>query len=535
MNSKSPTVEAILKEKGPCLTSQVCKELEASGIPPATARQRVFRVRHPVVRLSGLVFPRRAHFLFLESQRDSRAYWEALIREAQQSSPAYAAAIAGLLSRGGVVPASHFHIVCGSPLRQQGQISSGTILSRLDAAGLIKEIDVVGVGKCVSLGEAFFLQNKQDAALRARLLAEKVLLSAVKDWARKLGAASYESIRTRDDEGELPKVGTFAWDLTGPSYLRHMVRWGSTGKPKPGFLVCDLALGERFGEAAVAAFVRKCETLGGLKGLAPVWPILMADGFSREAFNAGRAHGVMMATPELLFGKQVADGLRQLVETLSRAASVAVDHPEAIEEIFGRLAQIEGAAANLRGALFEMLVGHCVTKVDGGSIDIGKKILDLNTGKRLDIDVFRVKGDTEVGVYECKGHQPAQIVSLEDVEHWLTERVAPIHKVLKIEDRLLVADFSYEYWTCGSFAPDAIARLEAAKANTRQYAIRWKDGPAIRQYASRIRNKAVLKMLDEHYFNHPIARTEKRYDARDSKEIRVDVPEGGLREKLQAL
>ncbi|HEY3796708.1 MAG TPA: hypothetical protein VGL58_00010 [Caulobacteraceae bacterium] len=520
-------MENILKEIGPSLSGRICKELEAGGLSSAAARQRISRVRHPVNRLGGLIFPKGAKFLYLDSQRNTRPYWEALIREAQESSPAYAAALAGLLSRGGVVPLRNFPIVCGSPIRQAGHLAAATILDRLTQADLVRIIDVVGIGECVSLGEAFYLRAQDDAALRARLLAEKVLISAVKDWVRKLGVASYDTIRTRDDNEEIPKVGTFAWDLSGPSYLRHMVRRSdSSGRPVPGFFVCDLGFGEHFDEAAVAAFVRKCETVGALKKLPPIWSMLVAESFSREAFNTGRSHGVMMATPDTLFGKQVAEGLRQLVDALTRAAAIAVARPEAVGQIFDNLSRIEGAAINLRGPLFEMIVGHCVVKVDGGSIDIGRKVLDRTTGKKLDVDVFRVKGDTEVWAYECKGYQPSEVVKLAAVEHWLTERVARIHDELRFEDRFQSADFHYEFWTTGDFAPDALARLEEAKANTKRYTVGWRDGPAVREYASRVRHKEVLKMLDDHYFNHPIARLSKRYNARAPKALDVRIESG---------
>jgi hypothetical protein len=90
----------------------------------------------------------------------------------------------------------------------------------------------------------------------------------------------------------------------------------------------------------------------------------------------------------------------------------SVMHQGLVGELFDKLSSIEGAASNLRGALFEMLVGHCVQKCEDGLIDIGKRLVDKATGKEADVDVFRVKEHREVWCYECKGHQPTEIVGL---------------------------------------------------------------------------------------------------------------------------
>ena len=83
-----------------------------------------------------------------------------------------------------------------------------------------------------------------------------------------------------------------------------------------------------------------------------------------------------------------------------------------------------------------MLVGHCVLKVDDGSIDIGKTVTDPDTGNRAEIDVFRVKEYREVWSYECKAQQPSETVFSRDaIDHWLTNRVPLIHRALSREQR----------------------------------------------------------------------------------------------------
>lgn len=525
------TIESILKAEGPCLSNRVCQALEADGLAAATARQRIARAGGAVHKLSGLPFPKGVRFMYLDSQRGGRAYWQALVRDAKLASPAYSAALAALLARGGIVPERHFPIVCGSPIGQTGQVSAGAVLERLLAADLVHRTEAVGLGSCISLKDNLFLTAQEDAVLGARLRTEAILLSAVRDWARKLGVASYDAIQTRDSAEGLPRVGTFNWDLAGPSYLRPMVRRDGDGRPIPGFLAADVVVGSTLDEAAVAAFVRKCTIVGGLRKVAPIFPVLVADAFSREAFRLGRSHGVMMATPELLFGREVAEGLAALMHTLTKAAALAVEKPEVVDKIFRSLERIEGAAGNLRGDLFEMLVGHCVAKLDDGSIDIGRKIIDPTTGRGAEIDVFRIKEYREVWSYECKGRSPTQVTTLDDVETWLTTKVPRIHNWAVRQDRFQECSFHYEFWTCGTFASDALQRLAAAKAEIGRYAIGWKDGPDVRKYAARLRPKSVLNMLDQHFFNHPLARIDRQYDApSNTKALGVETEGGNLLE-----
>jgi hypothetical protein len=82
-------------------------------------------------------------------------------------------------------------------------------------------------------------------------------------------------------------------------------------------------------------------------------PMLIAEGFEPEALHACRAEGIITTRPDTLFGNEAGAALRDLLETLSHAAAVAANDPKRLEELFTRLGSIEGAAGNLRGALFE--------------------------------------------------------------------------------------------------------------------------------------------------------------------------------------
>lgn len=174
-------------------------------------------------------------------------------------------------------PASYrsirFSIICGSPVRQAGQISSENVLKRLEAVKLVRRAELDGLGAFVMLGGNGFIGGVDVDGLRARLITENILLLAVRDWARKLGMASYDRIEVRGIDATLTRYGTFNWDLCSPSYHAPMVRYDKTGKPKPGFVVCDTVSGKTIDERAIAAFIRKCKLSASLCNLPPVMPI----------------------------------------------------------------------------------------------------------------------------------------------------------------------------------------------------------------------------------------------------------------------
>ncbi|CCG09134.1 hypothetical protein [Pararhodospirillum photometricum] len=173
--------------------------------------------------------------MYLERQFGSPEYWRRLATTLIENNSALGYAIAALRQNGGMVPARQFPIISGSPVRQRKHLAAETVLQRLTEAGLVRTVAVPGIGECVALVQDEEYYTVGTAERRARLFTEEILLSAVRDYLRNLGIASYNSVRTRTDQ-ELPQVGTFVWDLSAPSYLSAVVRFTREGKPKPGFV-----------------------------------------------------------------------------------------------------------------------------------------------------------------------------------------------------------------------------------------------------------------------------------------------------------
>lgn len=459
-------VESVLKAMGPSLSSEVAAELaRRARIAPAAARQRLSRAGGNVRRLSGVPFPRNARFIYLEQQFGSPQYWNGLAVALMASNSALGYAIAALRQCGGMIPARQFPIVCGAPVRQLKHLAPETILQRLSEAGLVKTIVVPALGECIALVQEEQFYQTGAAEMRARLITENILLAAVRDWLRKLGIASYNLVATREAD-PLPKVGTFVWDLSAPSYLGHMVRYSKDGETKPGFVVCDVNLTERMTLAGVAPFIRKCTMLRALRNVGPCMQILVAERFDNEAFGALRGAGIIAATPASLFGTEIADALHDLTSVLVNAAYSLFD-AEKLEELFSTLGKIEGASYQLRGTLFEYMVADAAKRTGLGDVWMNRNFKVAGKGK-AEVDVLAIRANHSVTAIECKGYSPRATIPDDLFKRWLQHNVPIAYAAIRDHPDWKNLPVTFEFWTTAPISADAFALFEKAQAELKE-------------------------------------------------------------------
>lgn len=92
-----------------------------------------------------------------------------------------------------------------------------------------------------------------------------------------------------------------------------------------------------------------------------MFAFLIAEGFTSAGYTVGHAAGVPLATPKELFGVRAGNALQTLAQTLRNTATCAASAPpERIAKLIDDLSDIEGAAGNLLGVLFELLCAYLV-------------------------------------------------------------------------------------------------------------------------------------------------------------------------------
>lgn len=508
---------SILSKHGPSLSTELARQLAKTGVTPAAARKRISRLGPGVKRLAFLPFPRNARFLYLEKDFGSPRYWDALITALLDSRSAYGLALAALRQRGGIIPLRHFPIACGAPLRQKRHLSPETILQRLTKAQLVGEYTIPGIGACVGLIQGPDRYDDGKVEIRARLLVEGILLTAIADWLKRLGIVSFGRVALRDSAATQPTVGTFAWDLSGPSYLGGMVQRQPVGKSKPGFVACDVLSGIQVSEEGLKPFLNKCTTLRSLGRVGPCLQMFVADHFAPAAFELAKKTGVIPATPSNLFGKDVGEGMLKLFAVLRDAANFGID-PEAFNLVFEKLSRVEGVAVNLRGILFEYLVAELARRqLPSPFVRIGR-IFKLADNTKIEVDVVAEVPYVSIRFIECKGYQPAGTVSDEYITRWLSRTIPRLYEYARAHPDWRSLTIGFELWTTGKLSERALNLVSEARQNVRptKYSITLVDTEAIRRAAKSLQDGALLKVFDDHFFEHPLASAE-----RDLKDLYV--------------
>lgn len=505
-------IAEILKRDGPMLSSDLSKLLEQRhGLNATAARKRVERGCEGMSKLSHIIFPHRARFLYMEQNYGSPFFFHSLLAALKKTGSSYFTALNALDLRENIMPRSHFLIACGAPVAQKKHISSESLLERLIKATLVKEIKIPGGETCIVRCDIEHLLDATSlwAKMKGRLIAEKITLLAVKDWSRNLGMVSYDSVETREDEDSttLPKVGTFNWDLAGPSYLFPMRGQGSVGI-KPGFLVCDMALSGRVSLEHIGAFVRKCTTLRSLPKVGKCLQIFVAEEYESDAFALLKKEGIIPATTESLFGRDVAKALKNLCSILTDTAKLT-QNPEALEKIFDDLSRIEGAASTLRGSLFEFAVAQIAKFTLPGYEQEMNRIVKNLLGDKAEIDVLAVRRNHEVVFIECKGIHPITTLDDDEISKWLDKRIPVLRAFAKTHSEWAGLNQRFELWTSGRVSESTLSLVSAKQAESHKFQIQLRDAEYVLAQAVASKDAGLLRTYEQHFVKHPMQEFEE--------------------------
>ncbi len=495
-----PSIIEALSRIGPTRSSKLVKYLAgAEGITPVAARKRLSRANIPVARHSRDCLPKREAFFYLQGQFWSERYWCNLLRDLRETGSIYACAIDGLAARGGIVSKAEFPIVSGAPLALKNQVTTRLVAQRLIRLGFIFEKDLDKFGSCFTTNPQALPPPISVKQARVRRLTEKIILDGLRKWIGNNGIGSYDSIEIRGDRYPL-EVGQYLWDLTAPSYL-HAVKRNSK---KNGFVVADVFCGGQLNKHSIRYFVRKVQTCQKASQNCTLFPIIMADEFTTDAFTAGHRNGLMLTTPENLFGRTIARALGGLVETLNTAATnTAVDFHR-LCHLIEKLSEIEGRAGNLRGILFELIVAEIARRKYGGKTAIGIVHAEPENGNQVEMDVVCETDRNEIRVIECRGKSPSSEVKRDEVQCWL-RKLGTMRNYVASQEHLRERRQLYEFWTSSEFEGDALRLLEFEKEKRTKYPIKWKNGRAVRRASTKLRLTAIGKALDEHFVRHPFS------------------------------
>jgi len=492
-------IKEYLQKNGPSSSSEIKKHLLSKGLSEQASRKSISRKGKGINTFTTFTLPKKEAFLYLDKQYNTPLFWGNFINSHIKKKSAYGIAISSLQNRSGLCPVSHFIAYSGSPLLYRDKkLSHDFIIEKLSAAKIIQLIDSIELGPCISFTPATEMKVSDISKKYAEIFTEELMIDALAEWFKNIGMASYNAISKRSEKNH-KKFGAYVWDITSPSYALPL-RSFNTEAIQPGFIVADVFNGE-LDVNGIRYFINKCQSMSALKNTKPFLPFLMANHFSKEAYNLGRSEGFILTTPSILFGEEVSKAFLDLTNTLANTASIAVENPSKMIEVFKVLKRIEGVENNLKGPLFEMISAHIINKSEGSYVDIGRIVKEPN-GNKAEIDIFAVNGSHSIKIIECKAKLPHILINKSETEKWLSDRIKIIYNWIKANENYSNMNLTFEYWTTSDYTEDSLKLIN--NHFPKKYKIEFKNGKQILEKAQKAKLTTIVDTLNEHFLKHPL-------------------------------
>jgi hypothetical protein len=236
--------------------------------------------------------------------------------------------------------------------------------------------------------------------------------------------------------------------------------------------------------------------------------MFIANDYHQAAFQQAKKEGILPATVETLFGKEVAQGLVSLIKTLEGVAQSISIEPERFNTLFDQLGRIEGAVGNLRGTLFEYFSANVVKKAFRTESIRLNQICKTSEGKSAESDIIAVLNDGKILFVECKGHQPNGTVADEEIDRWLYKRIPTLREFALEHPDWKDKSLSFAIWTTGRFSDNALIKLAKAETDTRRYDISHLDAEGLLPVIKNCNDKGLLQTYFKCFLDYPLKKLE---------------------------
>jgi Holliday junction resolvase-like predicted endonuclease len=207
-----------------------------------------------------------------------------------------------------------------------------------------------------------------------------------------------------------------------------------------------------------------------------------------------KKNGIIVGFISELFGNKYAETLKELVTVLNNAgASLKKDPNKYLDLIFELKKYNQGLANNIKGTLFEFVVGHIIFLENNCNIDIGREIFE--NGKH-EIDVFATNNQI-ILFAECKATKGQ--VTLAQVDKWLGRKIPAFRKWALKQETWQNKQLEFEYWSVNGFETDAEEKLKQSSNSATKIKISYFNGMKIRDKALKLKNKKLKEAIDNFF------------------------------------
>lgn len=473
------TLEEILSNNGPLMSSQLAKELEkVKNIPYNTASQQVSR-SHKIRKIKGF-FVSNQSLCYLQEHIDEGILFQALSDAMFESGKKYWYCINAIRLHGGIITQRYLECYTNYPiLALKSHLPFKIVMQKF-----VKEEILIFDGNYYMFSPKFERQSATHLSYTTIELIKDDILSHFESLTKNIGLISYNTGKT------FAEFGKFRWAFKGVSTIS-----GVMNNNVSGFLLADIMIGHPIYAKDVNFFIEKLKHIQTFKNASKIIPFLLVDDLDREALLLLKQNGIVVGLIPELFGQKYAETLKELISILNNAGASLKQSPEKYLDLIVELKKYnEGLANNIRGALFEFVVGHIHSINSNSSVDIGREIYENNSRHEMDVLVIY---PNRIVIAECKAIK-AQI-NIEVVEKWLTKKLPAFKKWAAKQETLLNKTIEFEFWSTSNFTDEALERLINFQTTSTKYKITFFQSKDISTVAKKMKNKKLKEAMEDFF------------------------------------
>lgn len=449
---------------GPGISSEIYTKLEGKDFTRSACKTALHRlIVRGDVKKAKLAFSHNDSLVSIDGSFNNPALLKQLVEKGFYGRPTLVNLLRCLQSSHPVINRFEIAQIAALKIGQTPQFAwteANDLIEALNEIGAIKLVDndphnPIYVGDKELLRRAGLAFSGTNISISHSAMIKKTkynLLESLNKWLAYNGFVSANGSTFISANKPAISFSHTPFDYLGFSYLNGIVHRVPKLKPRPFVgdvlpnTICKLAYAQSFK-------TRIAESYGGSKQV-PVG-FIMAKGFDHDALIFMKKEGLLPWCVDQIFGKNTAEAINKILTITENLVRQQDINPTLFAEAFEGFENFGGIFGNLKGSLFEILIGYYAAKKGYEGIQLGLKIPseELGKGNDLDLDVLG-KNNKEAVFFECKGISKESEVDPAEVRKHFQVRTPLARKVLLGEKLAPPKNFRSIIVTTGKFADE---------------------------------------------------------------------------------
>lgn len=431
VKSQSKHIVDLLLGKGP-LTSDVMAQLIVDmGIAKTAdaSRKAIARVvQEGYIKSSSPIRFNRTYLYYLDKHEGKR-YAHAIIKLLPTKPSFHRVYKTILANKGWITYGQIIKSASGVPPTTigtyGGRLKGPDVINQLIKLKMIREWKAVpGLYIC----EDGFKRDMISASMFCKWIrSDQLLMPSFVEWCRNCLLMGWNSGQYRDIEFNAVPFNSCYWDLVGPTFFGPFASRDDLvnlpdEKKRQAFIVSDVQTYREYSKNDADCFLDRIKSLVCVwKGISLV-PVVLAGGYSKQAFQDLKNRGVIPLTIDAVYGSKFSKFMKLYYELIKESQGDM--SLEKLTSSLGLSDEIEiddALKSNIKGDLFELIVAMAYKHI--GYSTIMKKLVTIKSELlTYEIDVVATKGEAECLIVECKGRNKDCLEAVEEIQKHFGER-----------------------------------------------------------------------------------------------------------------